>query len=78
MSWKCKIFAEGNVANVEVLPVPMLPMANVFGVFGVFRGLFGGGRVWGPSPPIDAVRGQNVHGFRNFFSGAVREVLPMW
>ena len=37
----------------------------------------GGGRVWGPSPPIDAVRGQNVHGFRNFFSGAVRGMLPM-
>jgi len=33
-----------------------------FCVFGVFRGLFGGGRVWGPSLPIDAVRGQIVHG----------------
>ena len=43
----------------------------------------GGGRVWGPSPPIDAVRGQNVHGFRNFFFGsgagsvANVEVLPV-
>ena len=28
--------------------------------------------------PLDAVSRQNVHGFRNFFSEAVRGMLPMW